>query len=243
MSKIADIVLADDPDAAAAFLETCPEDLDALRRAATKTGARRVLHEIEVLTSPSENGSLDTPRIEIRLQGHSVILGRDHAYLMVIVDDHPAFAGDPRFENQLPDGRRYATLGAGPANMNPFFSTLISGINRKADLSALLIDTFDVEIQHPDVDGGLRTERAVVDELFAADSRYCDQFAYDIVPFSWSDGFNSNSYVAGLLSATGWQVERPGRVPGWTKPLPPDAFRDDDETAGDGQCISRKGQS
>lgn len=224
IEAITRIVSNDDADAAARFTRDHPDHARLLVEAARKGGARRVLHEAEVLLGTPPGQSLDTPKIEVRLQGHSVLLGRDHAYLMVIVDDHPAFEDDPRFDNQLPDGRRYATLGAGPRNMMPLFSELVSGVNRKADLCPILIDTFDLEIQHPGVEAGLATERAVVEALFTTDARYGDSVSYDIVPFDWSDGFNSNSFVAGLLEVTGWEVERPGRVPGWEKPLPAEAF-------------------
>ncbi|NNU14744.1 hypothetical protein HK107_00215 [Parvularcula sp. ZS-1/3] len=218
------IAKADDPDRAASLLRAEPEALPALQKAARAAGAVKVLHELSVLEAAKATGTTDTPKIEIRLQGHSVLAGRDHAYLMIIVDDHPAFAEDQRFQSVLEDGRRYATIGAGPRNMMPFFSDLVSGVNRKADLSDLLTDTFDVDVQHPEVNAGRVTERAIVDALFEADARYSDGLAYDILPFNWSDGYNSNSYVAGLLQATGWEVDRPGRVPGWHKPVPKEKF-------------------
>jgi hypothetical protein len=214
----------DDADAAAAFLSLHPGRAAELRREASKAGADAVLFELDRLAEGRNGKSTDTPALKLRLQGHSVLLGRDHAYLMVIVDDHPAFEGDTRFHRQLPDGRRYATLGAGPRGMMPVFSTLVSGVNRAADLSPLLADTFDLAIQHPDVEAGRRTERDVVDELFAVDAAFSDELPYDILPFPWSDGYNSNSYIAGLLSVAGWQAERPGRVPGWTKPVPAEFF-------------------
>jgi hypothetical protein len=239
-SLVTDIVARDDADAAAALLQTCPEAAGDLRAAAEEENAAAVLHELDLLSRP-KGSSLDTPALEVRLQGHSVILGRDHAYLMVIIDDHPAFEDDPRFSQTLPDGRRYATLGAGPRNMMPLFSELVSGVNRHADRSPFLIDTFDVEIQHPLVEEGAATERDIVDALFAADARYDDATAYDIVPFRWSDGYNSNSFIAGLLAFTGWQVEKPGRVPGWDKPLPAAAFSEEealDPFSGEGQSAA-----
>jgi hypothetical protein len=223
--RIEEIVRRDDADAAADFLAGHGEAAGDLMEHAEASGAQAVLRELRLLTGRPPGQSLDTPDIAIRLQGHSVILGRDHAYLMVIVaSDHPAFEDDPRFERRLPDGRRYATLGAGPRGMMPVFSTLVSGVNRAADLSHLLIDTFDMEVQHPEVEAGLRTERDVVDELLAVDAAYDDELPYDILPFPWSDGYNSNSYLSGLLEVTGWETERPGRVPGWNKPVPAEFF-------------------
>ncbi|WOI53278.1 hypothetical protein [Parvularcula sp. LCG005] len=224
------IVAADDAALAASFLLQFPDCTAHLRRLAEKHGAEAVVHEIDLLTTPRDEPSLDTEKVEVRLQGHSVLFGRDHAYLMVIVDDHPAFRDDPRFANTLDDGRRYATLGAGPKNLMPFFSSLLSGVNREADLSPLLHDTFDIEIQHPDVTAGKRTERAVVEQLFDTDAAYNDRLNYDIIPLAWSDGFNSNSFISGLLEVSGWNAARPGKVPGWDKPVPPEHFdRPEDE--------------
>ncbi|MCQ8184450.1 hypothetical protein [Parvularcula maris] len=223
------IAAADDPDAAADFLKRHPARRSELCRAAEAKGASAVLFELDRLASGAQGGSTDTPALELRLQGHSVVFGRDHAYLMVIVDDHPAFDDDPRFARRLEDGRRYATLGAGPRGMMPIFSTLVSGVNRAADLSPLLADTFDLEIQHPDVAAGQRTERDVVDELFAVDEGFSDELPYDILPFPWSDGYNSNSYISGLLQVTGWEADQPGRVPGWTKPVPAEFFTGKDQ--------------
>ena len=195
-----------------------------LREAALRAGAQAVLFELDRLADAAAGRSLDTQALEVRLQTHPVLLGRDHAYLMVIVDRHPAFEDDPRFQSVLPDGRRYATLGAGPRGMNPFFSTLESKVNRAWDANLLLPDSQDVTIQHPEVAAGRMTEREAVDLLFSADAAYDDAMPYDIVPFTWSSGYNSNSYLSGLLQVTGWRPDRPEDVPGWDKPLPPEAF-------------------
>ena len=199
-------------------------DAGALREAALRAGAAAVLHELHAVQRGRAGHSTDTPLIEVRLHTHPVIARRGHAYLCLISDGHPAFEDDPRFANLLPDGRRFATLGAGPKNMQPFFSTLVSDVNRAWDTTDLLPDTYDAGIQHPHVLAGTATEREVVERLFAADAAYGDATDYDAVPFRWSDGYNSNSYIAGLLAATGWDVAKPPRVPGWTKPLPPEAF-------------------
>ena len=216
-------VLAAGPDGVRAFLAQ-GGDSDLLREAALRAGHQAVLHELRAVSRGLSGHSTDDHLIEIRLHTHPVLARRGHAYLMVISAGHPAFEDDPRFANVLPDGRRYATLGAGPRNMQPFFSTLVSNVNRAWDTTQLLPDTYDAGIQHPDVLAGRATEREVVERLFAADARYSDAFDYDAVPFRWSSGYNSNSYISGLLAATGWRVAKPPRVPGWTKPLPREAF-------------------
>ena len=196
-----------------------------LREAALGAGAHAVLFELEQLRRGATGASTDTPRVEVRLQAHPVLLGRDHAYLAVVTRGHPAFEDDPRFKTVLEDGGRLATLGAGPKNMNPLFSTLVSDVNRVWDTNQLLPDVYDAMIQHPEVTAGRITEREAIEALFAADARYADDTDYDMVPFGWSGGYNSNSYVSGLLAATGWEAARPPDVPGWDKPLPERLFR------------------
>ena len=211
------------PSAVRAYL-AAGRDAGALREAALRAGAQAVLHELHAVQRGLAGHSTDSPLIEVRLHTRPVIARRGHAYLCLISGGHPAFEDDPRFANLLPDGRRFATLGAGPRNMQPFFSTLVSDVNRAWDVTQMLPDTFDAGIQHPDVLAGRATEREVVEGLFAADAAYSDATDYDMVPFRWSSGYNSNSYISGLLAATGWTVARPPRVPGWEKPLPPEAF-------------------
>ncbi|MBB4658484.1 hypothetical protein [Parvularcula dongshanensis] len=224
MKTAEEIVAADEAGAVRDFIEADPEAEGALREAASRHGADAVLHELDAIALGREGRSTDTPHLEVRLQAHPVFAGRNHAYLMVIVDDHPAFEGDPRFTRTLPDGRRYATLGAGPKDMNPIFGTLVSSVNRAWDASLLIPDTYDAEIQHPLVVSGEMTEREAVERLFEVDARYADLTDYDMIPFRWSGGYNSNGYLSGLLEVVGWSPEAPPHVPGWDKPLPGAAF-------------------
>jgi hypothetical protein len=62
--------------------------------------------------------------------------------------------------------------------------------------------------------------------LLAADSRYCDCLDYDLFPGALpGDGYNSNSYVAGLIEATGGStVVDLGRFYGGGTPLPTSSF-------------------
>jgi hypothetical protein len=217
------LALGDDPAGVRAYIEA-GGDTDALRSVAERHAARAVLFELAQLLRGQRGASTDTPRVEVRLQAHPVFLGRDHAYLAVVSRGHPFFDRDPRFRNGAEGGARFCTLGAGPKHMIPIFGTLVSDLNRLTDVSGLLPDTYDAELQHPAVLAGRATEREAIEALFAADGGYCDKLDYDPVPWRWSDGYNSNSYIAGLLAATGWRAEKPPSVPGWNKPLPPGAF-------------------
>ena len=61
----------------------------------------------------------------------------------------------------------------------------------------------------------------------AADAQYCDCFDYDVFPEALpGTGYNSNSYVSGLIRATGGVPSvNLGNYYGGATPLPPGAFR------------------
>ena len=63
--------------------------------------------------------------------------------------------------------------------------------------------------------------------LRAADALYCDCFDYDVFPGALpGTGYNSNSYVSGLIRATGGVPSvNLGNYYGGATPLPPGAFR------------------
>lgn len=63
--------------------------------------------------------------------------------------------------------------------------------------------------------------------LRAADSQYCDCFDYDVFPGALpGTGYNSNSYVSGLIRATGGVPSvNLGNYYGGGNPLPAGAFR------------------
>jgi len=84
------------------------------------------------------------------------------------------------------------------------------------------------------IPGGL-SENAFIDHLFRLDSRYGDNLDYDLYPSNpdraiwWlnDDGYNSNSYIRGLLNAAGVKDNYPipnETLPGWFKPVPTNEF-------------------
>jgi hypothetical protein len=69
---------------------------------------------------------------------------------------------------------------------------------------------------------------AYFDLLLAADAQYCDCFDYDLFPEALpGEGYNSNSYISGLINATGGtpiQINM-DRFFGGSTPLPARAFQ------------------
>lgn len=61
---------------------------------------------------------VDPYGLDVLRQAHPVALGLDHNKITIIPDNQARYANDPRFNNVTADGRRYATLGAGPEDGN-----------------------------------------------------------------------------------------------------------------------------
>jgi RHS repeat-associated protein len=157
---------------------------------------------------------VDPLGLEILLESHPVALGLDHSKITIIPRNQTLWANDPRFVHTLPDGRQYATLGAGPEGGH-----LISNLNRPRDL-VRSHNKSSQQCTHPDI---TKPEDQLIRDLLHADSRYRDRLDYEYFPVSFTDGFNSNSYISGLLNATGLYIQgvhAPPTTPGFEKPVP-----------------------
>jgi hypothetical protein len=120
------------------------------------------------------------------------------------------YSRDPNFQNKLPDGRRFATLGAGPED-----GRLVGNPNRPTDVDDSK-NNYRRELAIPEN----RTEDQMIAALFAADAGYNDKLDYDVLP-AISDGYNSNSYARGMLDRAGFKaIPKLGYVPGYNKPIP-----------------------
>ena len=128
----------------------------------------------------------------------------------------------PQFQNFDTEGNRYIVISAGP---DP--SELVSSPNRDSDLGP---QEGSVPFSVPNG----KTELQYFNDLARADANYNDDLDYDLFPaqdgqgsiFVADDGYNSNSYVSGILEATG--VEAPQidgvNLPGYDKPVPSRCF-------------------
>ncbi|MBX7157271.1 MAG: hypothetical protein K1X66_02630 [Verrucomicrobiae bacterium] len=186
-------------------------------------GVKKVMDHplVKGLTSPA---STEGCRTSVELQSHQVALGYEHTSVRVTPKDEK-YKDDPRFSQLDEDGKRYATIGAGPV-----YNTLVSELNRPKDVGP-----------HPGrIPMGpkdCKKEAEVIDTVLAKDGNYQDDLDYDLFPAStkadqawyWADdSFNSNSYVSGLIDATGLPKPIINREthPGWDKPLPAENFKD-----------------
>lgn len=98
------------------------------------------------------------------------------------------------------------------------------------------------EIRDRDVDLDIKDEMQWLysgvgnaEELFKAELNYRTNYNnlnYDLFPnadatIGYGKGYNSNSFITGLLNATGFNPISPSyNVPGWDKPVPAKYFKD-----------------
>ncbi|MEW5980485.1 MAG: hypothetical protein AB1898_32260 [Acidobacteriota bacterium] len=117
----------------------------------------------------------------------------------------------------------FLTIGAGPHSVFSINPRLESNLNRSSDVE-------------PHSAGYLlpskRDENAEIAKLLSLDRSYGDRLNYDLRPTRNSPGYNSTSYISGLLGAAGYLTpERSfmegfgcGALDGWDKPVPAAAF-------------------
>jgi RHS repeat-associated protein len=176
---------------------------------------------------------------EIRLQSHKVAAFQRHAKVTIIPRNQGKYSNDPRFQNRLPDGRVFATIGAGPESDNPASpGNLVGDMNRDRDVSNTIegLNTSDELLSIPGGD-----EDAAIASFFAALSNYADDENYDLFPDNGAtSGFNSNSFISGILGATRFSgYQRPARTPGFANPVPSGSFKKARviiEECPDGEC-------
>jgi RHS repeat-associated protein len=106
------------------------------------------------------------------------------------------------------------TLSAGPSG-----GSLVSDINRPSDAPGA-----NFTIGYISLPQGVSAAQ-YANTLLAADAAYCDCLDYDLLP-GLQNGFNSNSYIAGLIAATGGSFSASTRYHiGANRPLPARFFR------------------
>jgi RHS repeat-associated protein len=150
------------------------------------------------------------------------VTGARHAAVRFTPNNQGAVKGNPLFNNVNSNGERYMTFSAGPTNLK-----LGSSVNRSSDLGPQ-----DGSVQL-DLPKGTN-EFQVFNRVATADRQYNDNLDYDFFPAKdgdrsilvADDGYNSNSYAAGLLEAAGIKVPAlPVAVPGYDKPVPKECFQ------------------
>src|SRR5437660_1483087 len=159
---------------------------------------------------------------EIRLQSHPVGLGNNHSKITIIPKNQSRYRHDARFKNKLPDGRVYATIGAGPERPIPgAMGHLIAGVDRERDVKQDKLQSNE-KLTLPN---GM-SEDAAIDALFSDEAAYRNDLDYALFPDKGKDEYNSNGFANSLLKAAGFGgYKQPPSTPGWRVLLPPGEFR------------------
>jgi RHS repeat-associated protein len=158
------------------------------------------------------------------VQAHDVVVGRPviadfyHLSIKIVPRNQQKWIGlyPKRFKIQSGSRVAFATLGAGPQKP-PASGSLISEFNRDYDVSKS--KAFFEKVGHS-VD-----EDRLISYIMRIDAIYPDDQEYVLFPKPGKPGYNSNSYVAGILLAAGLQppsfmLLHPELFPGAAKPLP-----------------------
>lgn len=171
---------------------------------------------------------------QVQLQTHSVAFGYDHLSLL-ITPEGSAFTdndGDSRADQDCmfvkrSDGSFGLSLGAGPSGSVPgFLGNLVGDTNRDRDIAIHTADQLHA-LTRP---AQYATSRQWVDALIRGTVGYPDSLTYKLFPDAGENEYNSNSFIAGLLSATGTSVADPstifadGDYPGYELPVPSASF-------------------
>lgn len=147
---------------------------------------------------------------EIRGQTHRVLgVGPRHGSIYIKPENAKYWANHPAFRE-----KGYATIGA-----QRIGGLLVSGVNRDTDMN------LDTKVQSELVDLGGRNEDLVILMLLIGDASYGDSLKYASHILGDTDGYNSNSFFAGLLAAVDLKLpDLEGILPGIDKPVPKEAF-------------------
>jgi len=176
-------------------------------------------------------------------------LGFAHVSIKIQPENQEKYANNRYFNNINNNGKRYATIGAGPDDASigrmffgfDLFGNLIAGqdfdkngLNRKRDIDR------SIKVYESENLVSADQEDYYIAKLFQANKNYQNQLEYELFPQQNESGYNSNSYVSGILLATNLPVpELPSytqkttdgtvaipiyKTPGYNKPVPAHNF-------------------
>ena len=165
----------------------------------------------------------DPTGLEIEYANHPVALGLNHSKIIITPNNQALYANDPRFQNIGPDGKRFATLGAGPNGSG----RLESGINRPKDVNEA--STYRKKLDLP---CQYKNEDDAIEKLMSISNNYNNnKLFYTLLPhrvFDMPTGYNSNSFISGLGGAAGFDMPIPANTgaitPGYQNPVPASRF-------------------
>jgi hypothetical protein len=177
-----------------------------------------------LINNNNSAGEVQNSSDRVTVQVHEVAFGNYHTSIKIEPDDQETYKEDFRFIEDK-DGNLYSTIGAGPTK--GFGGKLESDINREKDknLDIKVLESLPLDLKGVD-------ENKVINHLFETDKNYKDDLEYSLFPQEegkqyWNKSYNSNSYVSGLLNASGQDIPNLNKVinlPGYDKPVPAKYF-------------------
>ncbi len=174
---------------------------------------RTLVALIPLVLLPSTRGHATEPFYgqAVVVQVHASWFGYRHVSLRLEPSNPEAWANHPSFRTDQKTGRLFATLGAQSRKIR---GKLVAKPNRRTDRR-----NHKTEVVPVDLDG--RREQEVIADLLAAESSYGDDARYRAFPKPSRTGYNSNSFVSGLLRTIGLDPPKlESHVPGYNVPIP-----------------------
>ncbi len=158
---------------------------------------------------------VDPLGLEVNLYTHTVFPPFQHSNLR-LYPDYPENFPQNLLQTDPNDGRAYIALGAGPQD-----GDLVSDPNRPKDL-ANRPNHYKYTIPSPPCE----SNDDFINNLLDADAAYQDNLNYHLFP-GIRGGYNSNSYIDGLLHATtrNYYPKPSPFTPGWNTPVPDQQFQ------------------
>jgi len=141
---------------------------------------------------------------------------------IVMIPNNPGAFTNPQGWSNLGNGYKIATLGGQPggqASWTDPLGNLKSSPNNSGD--SIFNATF---LQRVDTPKGM-TDTQFINRLIKSANSYQNKLNYDLKPQAGTDGYNSNSYVAGVIKAAGGvpptlNTNGEFQAPGYDKPIP-----------------------
>ncbi|SFM92340.1 hypothetical protein, partial [Halopseudomonas yangmingensis] len=171
--------------------------------------------------------------LAVYLTYHEVLAsGNYHLALLIIPDDQiwaasEAAKGD-RFllgndDAGVASGKYWTTISAGPSSGLSFPGNLQSTPNRSGDepWANIVAGKVSAPISNLGMACGVSADSDFINRLLLAEAGYKPVFNYDFFPTYETEGYNSNSFIIGILEAVGASVTLPNvSLPGVEKPVP-----------------------
>ena len=119
-------------------------------------------------------------------------------------------------------GKLAVVISAGPSGVPGFWGNVVSDDNRDTDYGPNNWHATNWRRSIIAPPPGMTEDQFITLLLQLHDGFADNKIDYDLFPKSGTEGYNSNSYIAGLLGASGCSLPKLSaeRFPGWDKPIP-----------------------